>query len=66
MRAIAFLLAPALAACSARAGEVPAPEALQGPPAFEAFDHQGQARGPQDLLGSPHVLWFYPMAATPG
>lgn len=35
-------------------------------PAFECTDHSGEPRGPADLLGTPTVLWFYPMASTAG
>lgn len=33
---------------------------------FSALNTRGEPRGPADLLGEPTVLWFYPMAGTPG
>ena len=64
-------------ACAASADPVPTPSdgpVLHGSrpaevlplPSFAVVDHLGQARGPQDLAGRPHVLWFFPMAGTPG
>ncbi len=35
-------------------------------PSFEALNHEGEARGREHLLGRPTVIWFYPMASTPG
>jgi peroxiredoxin len=35
-------------------------------PDFIALNHLGQGRSAADLVGSPTVLWFYPMAGTPG
>jgi peroxiredoxin Q/BCP len=35
-------------------------------PAFEATDHHGRTVRSADLLGRNIVLWFYPMADTPG
>ena len=35
-------------------------------PTFTATSQAGEPRGPADLLGRPTVLWFYPMAGTPG
>jgi hypothetical protein len=48
----------------ALAGTVP-PDCLPVPE-FEAFAHTGEARGPDDLVGAPTVMWFYPAAGTPG
>jgi len=42
------------------------PPAPLAAPAFAATNQAGQPRGPADLLGRPTVLWFYPMAGTPG
>ncbi len=33
---------------------------------FEALSHEGLSRTSADLLGHPTVIWFYPMAGTPG
>lgn len=35
-------------------------------PAFECGDHLGQRVSSAELLGRRFVLWFYPMADTPG
>jgi len=35
-------------------------------PSFTVQNQAGEPRGPADLVGQPHVLWFYPMAGTPG
>lgn len=35
-------------------------------PEFQATNSDGQPRTRQDLLGHPTVLWFFPMAGTPG
>ena len=35
-------------------------------PEFTATAHTGQARTRADVLGTPTVFWFYPMADTPG
>jgi cytochrome oxidase Cu insertion factor (SCO1/SenC/PrrC family) len=43
-----------------------APAQALGLPEFSVSDQLGQARGPEDLKGRPHVLWFFPMAGTPG
>lgn len=74
MRVLSILSLLTLGACSA-AAEPPAPsdglfgsrpaEALPLPD-FAVLDQAGQSRGPADLRGQPHVLWFYPMAGTPG
>ncbi len=45
-------------------GTVP-PETLAAP-AFEVVNHQGEPRTQADLKGKTTVLWFYPMAGTPG
>ena len=36
------------------------------PPTFAATNRDGGARGPDDLLGSPTVIWFFPAARTYG
>jgi hypothetical protein len=79
MRALVLALATVLAGCSAAAEPAavvvgPAGQPLHGSapaqplglPEFAVADHLGQARDGRDLLGRPHVLWFYPMAGTPG
>ena len=44
-----------------------APEASLEAVSFAGvIGHDGQPRTPDDLLGKPTVLWFYPMAMTPG
>ena len=35
-------------------------------PEFEATDHRGEAVRLADFRGRRVVLWFYPMADTPG
>lgn len=35
-------------------------------PDFEARDHTGALRRLSDYRGRTLVLWFYPMASTPG
>ncbi len=35
-------------------------------PTFAATNSDGSARGREDLLGSPTVMWFYPLAASGG
>ena len=35
-------------------------------PEFVATSHDGSERGPDDLVGHPTVLWFFPFAGTPG
>jgi peroxiredoxin len=35
-------------------------------PAFECADHLGVVVSAKELLGRRFVLWFYPMADTPG
>ena len=35
-------------------------------PAFAATNMDGTSRGRPDLIGHPTVLWFYPLAETPG
>ncbi len=35
-------------------------------PDFSATNRDGTGRGPEDLVGSPTVMWFYPAAATGG
>lgn len=45
-------------------GSVPA-EALAAPD-FQVLNHRGESRTKADLLGHTTVMWFYPMAGTPG
>ena len=35
-------------------------------PSFEATNRDGGVRDQGDLLGHPTVLWFYPLAGSPG
>lgn len=35
-------------------------------PAFECLDHNGNTVRSKDLEGQRFLLWFYPMADTPG
>ena len=35
-------------------------------PGFEVLDHTGKKVSSRDLKGKRYVLWFYPMADTPG
>ena len=35
-------------------------------PEFVATNQVGEGRGPEDLLGRPAVMWFYPAANTAG
>ncbi len=35
-------------------------------PEFKALSHDGAPRSKADLLGHPTVLWFFPVADTPG
>ncbi len=35
-------------------------------PTFAALNQYGDPRGPEDLLGHATVIWFYPLADTPG
>ncbi len=79
MRILALALALPWAGCTASAdAELPDPAVggpgLHGSPPAQALalpdvavvDQHGQDRGPEDLKGRPHVLWFFPMAGTPG
>ncbi len=79
MRSCALLTSLGLTACAVSAEPQPPattadgivlhgqrPADTLGLPEFTVADHLGHARGPQDLLGRPQVLWFYPMAGTPG
>ena len=45
-------------------GEVPG--AALPAPEFVATSHDGTARGLEDLMGKPTVMWFFPFAGTPG
>ena len=45
-------------------GTVPA-SALPAPE-FVALNSDGSSRGPEDLMGKPTVMWFFPFAGTPG
>lgn len=33
---------------------------------FSATNRDGGSRGPDDLVGGPTVIWFFPFADTPG
>ena len=35
-------------------------------PTFSVMNHKGEERTGRHLHGHPTVLWFYPMAGTPG
>ena len=35
-------------------------------PSFKALSHDGTTRSDKDLVGHPTVLWFFPVAGTPG
>lgn len=35
-------------------------------PSFKALSHDGTPRSKKDLMGHPTVLWFFPVAGTPG
>ncbi|MFT7668316.1 MAG: peroxiredoxin [Planctomycetota bacterium] len=35
-------------------------------PAFECQDHMGNQVSSKDLAGQRFLLWFYPLADTPG
>ena len=57
------------------ASSIVLPEGLNGsvveeavfPPDFvSVVDQDGQAVSPSDLIGTPTVLWFFPMPSTPG
>lgn len=45
-------------------GTIPA-ECLP-PGDFEVSADNGETRGPENLIGQPTVMWFYPAAGTPG
>jgi hypothetical protein len=45
-------------------GTFPAVEAPL--PEFAALNQLGEPRGPDDLVGHATVIWFYPLADTPG
>lgn len=45
-------------------GSVPV-EALSAPD-FQVLNQRGESRTKADLLGHTTVMWFYPMAGTPG
>ncbi|MGB0590279.1 MAG: hypothetical protein ACPGU1_11410 [Myxococcota bacterium] len=42
------------------------PGAALPAPEFVALNSDGSARGPEDLMGKPTVMWFFPFAGTPG
>lgn len=42
------------------------PEEAVPLPDFSATNRDGTGRGPEDLVGNPTVMWFYPAAATGG
>lgn len=68
--------APEVAAAPSAAepsGAPAAPVALFGQrvddlvvPDFAALSHDGTPRSRDDLLGHPTVVWFFPVAGTPG
>lgn len=66
MKALALLLFLALPAMAAETTVGTRPAAEVTVPAFQAVNQEGQARTLADLQGSPTVLWFFPMAGTPG
>ena len=35
-------------------------------PEFSALHYDGSPRSQEDLIGQPSVLWFFPLANTPG
>ncbi|MEC8194243.1 MAG: hypothetical protein VX127_16020, partial [Myxococcota bacterium] len=35
-------------------------------PVFSATNRDGRSRGPDDLRDGPTVMWFYPIAGSPG
>jgi hypothetical protein len=35
-------------------------------PSFKALSHDGTLRSKKDLMGHPTVIWFFPVAGTPG
>lgn len=43
-----------------------APETSFPPPEFSATNRDESPRGPEDLVGRPTVMWFYPAATTSG
>lgn len=64
-----MLLSLLLALACANPPEPAEPTAATAPlplPAFAVTNHLGEPRGPEHLQGHPTVLWFYPMAGTPG
>ena len=54
--------------------ETELPEGLSGTvpdsslpaPEFQATSNDGSSRGPEDLIGQPTVVWFFPLAGTYG
>ncbi len=67
------LLAAALAPAATPATPAPGgtlhgirPAAPLAAPEFTARSQSGEPRTRDHLLGRPTVLWFYPMAGTPG
>lgn len=42
------------------------PDEALAAPEFAATNRDGTARGQADLIGHPTVIWFYPLANTPG
>ena len=37
-----------------------------GVPTFSATNSDGSSRNQDNLIGQPTVMWFFPLAATPG
>ena len=42
------------------------PQAAVTVPTFAALNSDGSPRGPSDLMGKPTIMWFFPIAGTPG
>lgn len=40
--------------------------AVVSAPEFAVVNHRGEPRTRDDLLGHPTVMWFFPVAGTPG
>ncbi|MFH1463154.1 MAG: hypothetical protein ABIO70_02095 [Pseudomonadota bacterium] len=72
LRAALLSLIPALALAGAH--EADASPGLHGkrlrqpvpPPEFAVQNQAGDPRTAADLVGKPHVIWFYLMSGTPG
>jgi len=42
------------------------PQSPLGPPVFNALNSDGAARTASNLMGTPTIMWFFPLAGTPG